>query len=81
VIGVTGYAKQEEITGFSPTQQINLCSLIRSQILIFPQLPTQFDVAIRRNCGEMSRAINVFKMRGSWHDKGIREYVINWSFE
>jgi circadian clock protein KaiC len=27
--------------------------------------------------GEMSRAINVFKMRGSWHDKGIREYVIN----
>lgn len=26
--------------------------------------------------GEMSRAINVFKMRGSWHDKGIREYNI-----
>jgi len=24
----------------------------------------------------MSRAINVFKMRGSWHDKGIREYTI-----
>ena len=27
--------------------------------------------------GEMARAINVFKMRGSWHDKGIREYVIS----
>jgi circadian clock protein KaiC len=27
--------------------------------------------------GEMSRAINVFKMRGSWHDKGIREYNIS----
>ena len=27
--------------------------------------------------GEMSRAINVFKMRGSWHDKGIREYSIS----
>jgi circadian clock protein KaiC len=27
--------------------------------------------------GEMSRAINVFKMRGSWHDKGIREYIIS----
>jgi circadian clock protein KaiC len=27
--------------------------------------------------GEMSRALNVFKMRGSWHDKGIREYVIS----
>lgn len=26
--------------------------------------------------GEMARAINVFKMRGSWHDKGIREFVI-----
>jgi circadian clock protein KaiC len=24
----------------------------------------------------MSRALNVFKMRGSWHDKGIREYTI-----
>jgi circadian clock protein KaiC len=28
-------------------------------------------------CGEMFRAINVFKMRGSWHDKGIREYTIS----
>jgi circadian clock protein KaiC len=27
--------------------------------------------------GEMSRALNVFKMRGSWHDKGIREYSIS----
>lgn len=27
--------------------------------------------------GEMSRAINVFKMRGSWHDKGIREFSIS----
>ncbi|HBY77835.1 MAG TPA: circadian clock protein KaiC, partial [Cyanobacteria bacterium UBA11148] len=27
--------------------------------------------------GQMSRAINVFKMRGSWHDTGIREYTIN----
>ena len=26
--------------------------------------------------GEMARAINVFKMRGSWHDKRIREFVI-----
>jgi circadian clock protein KaiC len=25
----------------------------------------------------MARAINVFKMRGSWHDKGIREFVIS----
>ena len=26
--------------------------------------------------GEMARALNVFKMRGSWHDRGIREYTI-----
>jgi circadian clock protein KaiC len=25
----------------------------------------------------MARAINVFKMRGSWHDTGIREYTIS----
>jgi circadian clock protein KaiC len=27
--------------------------------------------------GEMARALNVFKMRGSWHDKGIHEYTID----
>ena len=26
--------------------------------------------------GEMARALNVFKMRGSWHDKRIREFII-----
>jgi circadian clock protein KaiC len=26
---------------------------------------------------EMARALNVFKMRDSWHDKGIREYTIS----
>ena len=26
--------------------------------------------------GEMARARNVFKMLGSWHDKGIREFMI-----
>ena len=24
----------------------------------------------------MARALNVFKMRGSWHDKRIREFII-----
>jgi circadian clock protein KaiC len=27
--------------------------------------------------GELARALNVFKMRGSWHDTRIREYVIS----
>jgi len=82
VIGVTGYAKQEEITGFftnTTDQFMQSHSITDSHISTITDtiLMLQY-VEIR---GEMSRAINVFKMRGSWHDKGIREYVINWSFE
>jgi circadian clock protein KaiC len=78
VIGVTGYAKQEEITGFftntsdrfmgSDSITDSHISTITDSILLLQY------VEIR---GEMARAINVFKMRGSWHDKGIREYTIS----
>ena len=27
--------------------------------------------------GEMRRGLTVLKMRGTWHEKGIREYVID----
>ena len=78
VIGVTGYAKQEEITGFftnTTDQFLGSHSITESHISTITDtiLMLQY-VEIR---GEMSRAINVFKMRGSWHDKGIREYMIN----
>jgi circadian clock protein KaiC len=78
VIGVTGYAKQEEITGFftnTTDQFMGSHSITDSHISTITDtiLMLQY-VEIR---GEMSRAINVFKMRGSWHDKGIREYTIN----
>lgn len=78
VIGVTGYAKQEEITGFftnTTDQFMGSNSITDSHISTITDtiLMLQY-VEIR---GEMSRAINVFKMRGSWHDKGIREYTIN----
>ncbi|MEO0538168.1 MAG: circadian clock protein KaiC [Cyanobacteria bacterium P01_A01_bin.123] len=78
VIGVTGYAKQEEITGFftNTTEQfMGSHSITDSHISTITDtiLMLQY-VEIR---GEMSRAINVFKMRGSWHDKGIREYTIS----
>jgi circadian clock protein KaiC len=78
VIGVTGYAKQEEITGFftnTTDQFMGTHSITESHISTITDtiLLLQY-VEIR---GEMSRAINVFKMRGSWHDKGIREYVIS----
>lgn len=78
VIGVTGYAKQEEITGFftnTSDQFMGSNSITDSHISTITDtiLMLQY-VEIR---GEMSRAINVFKMRGSWHDKGIREYTIS----
>ncbi|HAE06036.1 circadian clock protein KaiC [Richelia intracellularis] len=77
VIGVTGYAKQEEITGFftnTTNQFMGSHSITDSHISTITDTIIMLQyVEIR---GEMSRAINVFKMRGSWHDKGIREYNI-----
>ena len=78
VIGVTGYAKQEEITGFftnTTDQFMGSHSITDSHISTITDTIIMLQyVEIR---GEMSRAINVFKMRGSWHDKGIREYIID----
>nr|7X1Z_A Chain A, Circadian clock oscillator protein KaiC [Synechococcus elongatus]7X1Z_B Chain B, Circadian clock oscillator protein KaiC [Synechococcus elongatus]7X1Z_C Chain C, Circadian clock oscillator protein KaiC [Synechococcus elongatus]7X1Z_D Chain D, Circadian clock oscillator protein KaiC [Synechococcus elongatus]7X1Z_E Chain E, Circadian clock oscillator protein KaiC [Synechococcus elongatus]7X1Z_F Chain F, Circadian clock oscillator protein KaiC [Synechococcus elongatus] len=78
VIGVTGYAKQEEITGlFTNTsdQFMGAHSITDSHIEeITDTIILLQYVEIR---GEMSRAINVFKMRGSWHDKAIREFMIS----
>ncbi len=78
VIGVTGYAKQEEITGFftnTTDQFMGAHSITETHISTITDTIIMLQyVEIR---GEMSRAINVFKMRGSWHDKGIREYSIS----
>ncbi|MBD2578186.1 circadian clock protein KaiC [Oscillatoria sp. FACHB-1406] len=78
VIGVTGYAKQEEITGFftnTTDQFMGSHSITESHISTITDTIIMLQyVEIR---GEMSRALNVFKMRGSWHDKGIREYQIS----
>ncbi len=78
VIGVTGYAKQEEITGFftnTSDQFMGAHSITDSHISTITDTIIMLQyVEIR---GDMSRAINVFKMRGSWHDKGIREYTIS----
>ncbi|MBF2097990.1 MAG: circadian clock protein KaiC [Gloeomargaritaceae cyanobacterium C42_A2020_066] len=77
VIGVTSYAKQQEITGFftnTVDQFLGLHSITESHISTITDTIILLQyVEIR---GQISRAINVFKMRGSWHDKGIREYVI-----
>ncbi len=77
VIGVTGYAKQEEIAGFftnTAEEFMGSHSITDSHISTITDtiLLLQY-VEIR---GEMARAVNVFKMRGSWHDKRIREFII-----
>jgi circadian clock protein KaiC len=78
VIGATGFAKQEEITGFftnTTDQFMGSHSITDSHISTITDTIIMLQyVEIR---GEMSRALNVFKMRGSWHDKAIREYVIS----
>ncbi|MEO0948184.1 MAG: circadian clock protein KaiC, partial [Cyanobacteria bacterium J06641_5] len=78
VIGVTGYAKQEEITGFftnTTDQFMGSHSITDSHVSTITDTIIMLQyVEIR---GEMSRALNVFKMRGSWHEKGIREYAIS----
>jgi len=77
VISLTGYAKKEEIAGFftnTSEEFIGSHSITDSHITTITDtiLLLQY-VEIR---GEMARVINVFKMRGSAHDKGIREFVI-----
>ncbi len=77
VIGLTGYVKQEEITGlFTNTtdQFMGSHSITESHISTITDTIILLQyVEIR---GEMSRAVNVFKMRGSRHDNRIREYII-----
>lgn len=78
VIGVTGFAKQEEITGFftnTTDHFLGSHSITESHISTITDTILMLQYVEFR--GEMSRAINVFKMRGSWHDKGIREYTIS----
>lgn len=78
VIGLTGFVKQEEITGvFTNTtdQFMGSHSITQSHISTITDTIILLQyVEIR---GEMSRAVNVFKMRGSRHDSKIREYRIN----
>jgi len=78
VIGVTGFAKQEEITGFftnTTDRFMGAHSITESHISTITDTILLLQYVETR--GQMSRAINVFKMRGSWHDNGIREYTIS----
>lgn len=78
VIGVTSHIKQREIAGVFTNTTANLMggesvtethiSTITDSIILLRYVELQ---------GTMRRGITVLKMRGSWHDKDIREYSID----
>jgi circadian clock protein KaiC len=78
VIGFTSFIKHQEITGlFTATTP----SLMGGTSITEANISTLTDsiVLLRyvEMFGEMKRGITVLKMRGSLHDKGIREFTID----
>jgi circadian clock protein KaiC len=78
VIGLTSFIKQQEITGlFTSTTP----TLMGGTSITEGHISTLTDsiVLLRyvEMFGEMKRGITVLKMRGSVHDKGIREFSID----
>jgi circadian clock protein KaiC len=80
VIGVTSFIKQQEITGlFTATTS----TLMGGSSITETHISTLTDSIILLRYvemfGEMKRGITVLKMRGSIHDKGIREFTVDQS--
>jgi circadian clock protein KaiC len=78
VIGLTSFIKQQEITGlFTSTTQ----TLMGGTSITEAHISTLTDSIILLRYvemfGEMKRGITVLKMRGSVHDRGIREFTID----
>ncbi len=78
VIGITSFIKHQEIVGlFSSTTP----TLFGGSSITEEHISTITDsILLLRYVemfGEMRRGITVLKMRGSMHDKGIREYSID----
>src|SRR5437867_908423 len=78
VIGVTSFIKQQEITGlFTATTS----TLMGGSSITETHISTLTDSIILLRYvemfGEMKRGITVLKMRGSIHDKRIREFTID----
>jgi circadian clock protein KaiC len=78
VIGLTSFIKHQEITGvFTSTTG----SLMGGDSITESHISTLTDsiVLLRyvEMFGEMKRGLTVLKMRGSWHDKAIREFTID----
>ena len=78
VIGVTSFIKQQEITGlFTATTS----TLMGGSSITETHISTLTDSIILLRYvemfGEMKRGLTVLKMRGSVHDKSIREFTID----
>ncbi len=78
VIGLTSFIKHQEITGlFTSTT----ASLMGGDSITETHISTLTDsILLLRYVemfGEMKRGLTVLKMRGSWHDKAIREFKID----
>jgi circadian clock protein KaiC len=78
VIGLTSFIKHEEITGlFTSTTE----SLMGGDSITETHISTLTDSIILLRYvemfGEMKRGLTVLKMRGSTHDKAIREFTID----
>jgi circadian clock protein KaiC len=78
VIGITSFLKQQEITGlFTSTTP----TLMGGSSITETHISTLTDSIILLRYvemfGEMKRGLTVLKMRGSLHDKGIREFTID----
>ena len=78
VIGLTSFIKQQEITGlFTSTTP----TLMGGTSITEGHISTLTDSIILLRYvemfGEMKRGLTVLKMRGSMHDRGIREFTID----
>lgn len=78
VIGLTSFAKHKEMaTMFTNTTSM----LLGGESVTETHISTITDSIILLRYvelhGEMHRGITVLKMRGSWHDKFIREYTVD----
>jgi len=78
VIGLTSFIKHQEITGlFTATTS----TLMGGSSITESHISTLTDSIILLRYvemfGEMKRGVTVLKMRGSIHDKGIREFAID----
>lgn len=78
VLGITSFIKDREVAGLFTSTTVSLmggASITEAQILTI----TDSIILLRyvEIFGEMRRGLTVLKMRGSMHDKGIREFTID----